>query len=245
MGNFHRGWLEEHPHRHVPKEEKTCRERVGKIWGMGALSQRLLNGNELFCRGREGWEEIWQLPVSASRSKQQAEESYLSGETMLALEEMGINRQALEIPSSRNSEDTWKIRPTFKIKIMKRDYALSAAAGISCTGAPSSFYRSNFFFYSSVINIEVGIKHASVSAPVEFRKGAGYKGSLTHICDLRCSLVVMELELVCSTRARPSAAQSNFCCVAFRQQKWDTFLSLKWLLVLCELIKKSRLFLSF
>lgn len=71
--------------------------------------------------------------------KQQAEESYLSEETMLAQEEMGINRQALEIPSNRNSEDTWKkIRPIFKIKIMKRDYMLSVAAGISCTGGPSS-----------------------------------------------------------------------------------------------------------
>lgn len=43
---------------------------------------------------------------SIKEAKQQAEESYLSEETMLAQEEMGINRQRLEIPSNRNSEDT-------------------------------------------------------------------------------------------------------------------------------------------
>lgn len=65
---------------------------------------------------------------------------------MLALEEMGINRQALEIPSSRNSEDTRKIRPILEIKIMKRDYMLSAAAGIFHTGGPFSTEATLFFF---------------------------------------------------------------------------------------------------
>lgn len=136
-----------------------------------------------------------------------------------------------------------KIRPIFKIKIMKRLHAFCGGWDLSHRRSILYFYRSDF--PSSAFNVKAGVKYTSASAPAEFRKRAGYRVLLPNICDFRCSLFVMELDLACSTRAHPSAAWSNFCCVAFRQQKRDTFLSLKRLLVLCELIKKSRLFLSF
>lgn len=62
-------------------------------------------GLTCFARGEEA-ERGSDSCLSIKEAKQQAEESYLSEETMLAQEEMGINRQRLEIPSNRNSEDT-------------------------------------------------------------------------------------------------------------------------------------------
>lgn len=92
---------------------------------------------------------------------------------MLAQEEMGINRQALEVPSSRNSEDTWKeIRPVFKIKIMKRDQVLSVAAGTSRTGGPTSISTEEVFLLLHLI-FRLASMYTGASAPAEFRKGAG------------------------------------------------------------------------
>lgn len=199
-----------------------------------------------FAEGEKDEGRSDQLPVDASRRQAAGRGKLFKRRDNVGTRRNGINRQALEIPSSRNSEDTWKIKRKssqfLKIKIMKRDFTcfLWQLGSLTHRRSVLCFYRSHF--PTSAFEAKAGIKHSSASALVEHRElGTGHCYMIAVTLD---ALSVTELDAVCSTRAHPSTAWSNFCCVVFRQQKWDTFLSLK-LLVLCKLIKKSRLFLSF
>lgn len=91
----------------TPKKRSRGQEESGE-WGLS--HKRLLNGIDLFCRRRKGWGEIWQLPVDASRRQAAGRGKLFKRRDNVGTRRNGINRQALEIPSSRNSEDTWKIK---------------------------------------------------------------------------------------------------------------------------------------